>query len=204
MSLATYDDLKTAVADWLDREDLTDRVPDFIAMGEAKISRRLRVAEMELTGSATMVNGAVTLPPDFIEARRIISDAAGATGTPLEGITPSYASERFASSQAGVPTHYAIVGDTLVTYPNGGAGDVTMIYYARPPAIAAYGTNWLLTRAPDLYLYASLINAAPFLGDDGRIATWAGLFEQILGELQASDERSRYANARTRAWPGLP
>jgi hypothetical protein len=42
MSLdGTYAGLQASVADWLNRADLTAVVPDFIAMAEAQISRRL-------------------------------------------------------------------------------------------------------------------------------------------------------------------
>ena len=39
MGLATYDDLKAAVADWLDREDLAGRTGDFITLAEARLNR---------------------------------------------------------------------------------------------------------------------------------------------------------------------
>ena len=32
MAISTYAELKTAIASWLDREDLTDIIPDFIAL----------------------------------------------------------------------------------------------------------------------------------------------------------------------------
>jgi hypothetical protein len=33
MSLSTYADLKTSVANYLARTDLTDQIPDFISLG---------------------------------------------------------------------------------------------------------------------------------------------------------------------------
>ena len=47
MAIGTYDELKTAVANWLDRDDLTDRIPEFISLAEARFNRVLRLRSME-------------------------------------------------------------------------------------------------------------------------------------------------------------
>lgn len=199
MALDTYTGLKAAIASWLMRDDLADAIPDFITLAEARISRTLRVAEMETTASATLVDGTVDLPLDFIEARRIISSGTGAYNTPLELVTPGYAGERYASSAAGVPTHYTVTGNTLTTYPNGGTGDVTMIYYAKPQALdAGNASNWLLAKSPQTYLYGALCESAPFLQDDARLQTWNALFQNSIDDLHKADERKRYATSVSR------
>ena len=48
MALGTFTELKDAIADWLDRSDLTARIPDFIALAEARINRELRIRPMEV------------------------------------------------------------------------------------------------------------------------------------------------------------
>lgn len=198
MALDSYLNLQASVADWLDREDLAARIPDFVALAESRIANRLRVSDMETVATATLTDGAVTLPADFIEARRIISSATGAYNTPLEFISPVHAGETYPSSAAGVPVHFTISGGVLTTYPNGGTGTVTMIYYARPPALAIWQANWLLTKAPDVYLYATLTEGASFQGDDVQMQKWLTLFEASVNALQAADQRSRYANSVSR------
>jgi hypothetical protein len=202
MALDNYTDLKSAVADWLDREDLTARVPDFVLMAESMINRDLRVADMEKTATAYLTDGAVALPADFNEPRRILSNATGAYQIALEPLSPTEAGNLYPSSQSGVPVHYTISGNTLATYPGGGTSQVTMIYYAKLPTLLAYGTNWLLTKAPDIYLYGSLLHSGPYLGDDGRATTWAQLYQAALEKLQAADQRSRYASSVCRV-PGV-
>jgi hypothetical protein len=198
MALATYDDLKLATANWLNRDDLVGNVPDFIEMAESRINDRLRVAPMETTATTFLAGGSVALPSDFLEARRVFSNAEGGYATALTPLSPIQAGDTYPSGSAGVPVHYTIVGDTLSTFPNGGDGQVTMTYYAKLPPLAAYGTNWLLTRNPSVYLYGALIEAVPFLGDDGRIETWASLFAGACDALQAADQRSRYASSTCR------
>jgi hypothetical protein len=92
----------------------------------------------------------VALPPTSSRPRRIFSNAEGGFATALTPLTPS--ASRVTTipwASAGVPVHYTIVGDTLATFPNGGDGQVTMVYYAKVPPLAAYGTNWLLTSEPE-------------------------------------------------------
>jgi hypothetical protein len=201
MALNSYTDLVSAIADWLNREDLT-RIPEFVQMAESRLNKSLRVADMETTATAYLVDGAVALPADFEEPRRIISMGTGAYQTALQPLSPSEAGDLYPSSRSGVPIHYTISGGTLTTYPNGGTGQVNMIYYAKLPTLLAYGTNWLLTRAPDLYLYGSLMEAAPFMGDDQRLETWSTLFQKALQDLQGADQRSRYASSVCRV-PGV-
>lgn len=203
MALATYDDLLAAVPDWLMRDDLAARTPDFIAMGEDRLAKEVRVSDMETVATANLTDGSVALPPDFIEAIRIVGD--GAYSRPLALVSIGYAGEYYASNAAGVPVHYTITGNTLTTYPNGGAGGVTMIYYAKPQALdAGNPSNWLYAKSPRLYLYAALVESAPFLGDDQRLQTWNALYQQALDALQKSDERKRYGTSVCRVAGATP
>jgi hypothetical protein len=59
-------------------------------------------------------------------------------------------------------------------------------------------SNWLLADSPDIYLYASLLQAAPYLQDDQRITVWAALYTSALNDLKVSDERSRMATSALR------
>ena len=73
MSISTYAELKTAVANWLDRSDLTDRVPEFITLAEARIGRKLRVRGVEERATTPLVGSQeyYALPSDFLEARNV-------------------------------------------------------------------------------------------------------------------------------------
>jgi hypothetical protein len=52
VSISNYDELKTAVANWLERSDLTSRIPEFIAFGEDRIGTDLRIRAMETSADA--------------------------------------------------------------------------------------------------------------------------------------------------------
>ena len=71
MSIATYSDLKTKVASYLARTDLTDQIPDFIRFAELRLRRELRIRQMlkSVTTTTTGGDSTVELPSDFLEAR---------------------------------------------------------------------------------------------------------------------------------------
>ena len=63
MAIGTYAELQTAVANWLDRGDLTERIKEFIGLAEARMNRVLRLQLMvnvdttTLGGAAAFVGG---------------------------------------------------------------------------------------------------------------------------------------------------
>jgi hypothetical protein len=186
MDLDTYDGLKEAIADALMRDDLTDQIPLFIKLCEASNARNLRISDMETYATADMVDGEVTLPTDFIEVIDIHGDDVYQSWSQ---ITLGQAQRDYPAPSTGIAAYYSITGNVLQTYPNGGDGDVNLVYYAKAPALdAGNQTNWLLTKAPDVYFYGSLKHSAPWLEDDARIQVWESLYQQALTEVRRTDE----------------
>ena len=75
MALSTYTELKAAIADYLDRSDLTSQIVDFITLAEAEFNRTLFVAQREEVSSASASSGTITLPSDFWAMRAIYIDS---------------------------------------------------------------------------------------------------------------------------------
>ena len=71
MTIQTYSDLQTAVANWLARSDLAANIPDFIAIFEAVANRRLRVRQQESAATLTPSSGVASLPADYLAWRRV-------------------------------------------------------------------------------------------------------------------------------------
>ncbi len=67
-----------------------------------------------------------------------------------------------------------------------------MVYYARVPALASSpsGSNWLLEKAPAVYLYGTLLELMPFIRADDRLAGWFALYATAIAGLQAQADRS--------------
>lgn len=196
MSIATFDDLRAAVAAWLARDDLTGVVPDFIALAEARINRLIRTREMETRASAETVPGDafLALPADF-GGVRAMKLASTDPVTQLRFLTPTQIDAMWAESQSGRPRAYAIVGDAFRLAPTPDAAYTIEIVYARKvPALSSAGpTNWLLTAHPDLYLYGALVAAEGYLGNDARVPAWKARFDEALTELEHQDAIDRWS-----------
>lgn len=195
MPIGTYSELQSAIAGWLNREDLTARIPDFIALAEARLSDDLRVRQMEERATAPFNEEYEPLPSDFLEMRQLklltnpIATLIYKTPTVLDTDSPSTA--------PGQPVFYTIIGSEVRLKP---PPDTTytaeLVYYQSIPALSdAAPTNWLLTSRPNAYLYASLIEAAPYLGDDERIKTWEFLYTRAIEQITQADERARWNGA---------
>ena len=68
---------------------------------------------------------------------------------------------------------------------------VQIVYRANIPALASNSTNWLLTLAPDLYLYGALLMAEPYLQNDERIPLWAGAVQKTIADMNLESDRAR-------------
>jgi len=197
MALANYADLQASVASWLNRTDLAAGIPDFITLAESRINRDLRVRQMETVALIPTVAGSrtVALPADFLEMRtlRLLTSPPRV----LNFATLSALGQAW-GDQVGTPVDYAITGGSLVLGPApGGVHTLEATYYRRIPTLSAGSpTNWLLTRNPDVYLYAALMEAAPYLMDDQRLPVWGQLYDRAIGAVKMDDNGSRW-NAAT-------
>ena len=72
MAIGTFAQLKTATANWLDRSDLTDRIPEFITLAEARFNRVLRIRDMETVSTAISTTAGTreyNLPTGFVQMK---------------------------------------------------------------------------------------------------------------------------------------
>ena len=88
MAISNYSELKTAIASWLDRTDLTDIIPDFIALAETRHKRDFKIRRMETRVTANTIDGSefYSLPDDYVAMRNIKLNTD--PKTPLEFLTP--------------------------------------------------------------------------------------------------------------------
>jgi len=193
MAITTYTELQNALQDYLDDETMTGRIPDFIALFEAKARRALRTSDATATSVGTTdSNGQITVPVDFRGVKRLSTN-----GAPLEFITPEDAMDRNARESARATYAYTIEGRTLTVVPPG-IIDVTLVYSQSLPALSALApSNWVLERHPDAYLYGSLAEAEGYGFDDQRMALWKALGNDALGQIIGADQGTEWASAAT-------
>jgi hypothetical protein len=200
MSIATYDELKTAIADFLNREDLTSAIANFVSLAETGINRRLRHWRMQKRSVAVIDAQYATVPSDWLSSMRFYTTDAGTR--PLDLISHAELLDRRSerNDRVGRPTHYAVTGGQFEFFPTPDAAyNAELVYFARVPALSDVApTNWLLTEAADVYLYGALTHSAPFLAEDARLATWAALYQSALDSLGAASDEARYSGVGLR------
>jgi hypothetical protein len=195
MSLSTYSDLQTSIANYLARSDLTSQIPDFITFAENRLRRELRIRQMlkSVTTSTAANDATVELPSDFLEIRDFVVMTNPIT--PLSYSSPSTLSNDPRTSEVGVPKAYTILANDFQLSPIPDAVyTVKLLYFAAPTYLSSSNTsNVFLTTAPDALLYASLIEAEPYLMNDARINTWGTMYDRAIASLTRSDENAQYS-----------
>ena len=195
MSFATYSDLKTSIAGYLARSDLTNQIPDFITFAENRLRRELRVRQMLKSVTTATVSGdsTVEVPSDFLEIRDFV--VLTNPIQPLSYSSPSALSNDPRASEVGVPKSYTILANEfLLSPPPDGIYTLRMLYFAAPAYLSSTNaSNVFLNIAPDALLYASLIEAEPYLMNDARINTWGTMYDRAIASLAKSDEQGQYS-----------
>lgn len=201
MTITSYATLQSEIASWLNRDDLSSIIPTFIQFVEADVNSRLRHQKMVIRAQATSNQEYVQLPSDWLEAINIhIIDGA----QPLSYVTLDQADRINKQQIITKPSFFSIMDNALEIVPAPGSNiDIEMIYYGKIPALSNTNTsNWLLVKAPDLYLYGSLVHAAPYLLDDQRVGMFANMYNSRLESLALESDKAVHSGsplvARTR------
>ena len=200
MAISTYSELKTAVANWINRDDLTDRIPEFIALAEARFNRMLRVSAMEglYTADTVKAQRNYNLPPRYLQMRslRLNRDPL----VVLTYLTPEMMDRVWAGSAVGIPKAYTIKANDIFLGPApSSVYEMEMDYFRKFDALStSTATNWVIINAPDVYLYGSLLEAEPFIMNDQRTALWSAAFYKAIEDIQLQNDKDRYSGSEMR------
>lgn len=199
MALSNYTELQASVAGWLARDDLTSRIPDFVTLAEAKFNRVLLHPKMETRTTLTVNTLAASpefldLPADFQTIRGV--RLSGVTGKPrLQFMSQTQMEDyRYATDNVtGQPVYFTIIGSQIELAPTPNQNyDVQVIYRGNIPALASNATNWLLTLAPDVYLYGTLLESAPYIQNDERLGVWGTALATVIDQLNTHGFRQSF------------
>lgn len=197
MALTNYTELKSSIADFLNRDDLTSVIPTFIALAEAQMNRDIRHWKMEKRATAQVDTEYSKLPNDWLETIQAHLTGGGTYSLDLMS-RKAIADKRMANNDTtGRPQFYAHADSSIELYPTPDASyTLELLYYGKIDALGdSTANNWLLLDAPDIYLYGALIHSAPYLQEDGRAATWAQLYGAAVQKLNEASERSRLSGS---------
>lgn len=193
MSISTYSELKTAVANFLARTDLTNQIPDFIQLAEARMSRELETRSQEKRATATLTanDEYVALPTDLREVREVKLNTS--PNTVLEYRSPTALDSQFTGA-GGKPQAYSIVGNEIKFRPiPDSAYTAEIVYIGSLDALSdSNATNTILSRHPDAYLSGALAEAYVYLMDDARAQLYDGKFGRAIEEIKKDEQRAHY------------
>jgi len=189
--IGSYIDLQNLVAAYMDRDDLQDRLPVFIALAESRLNRLLRTVNQEFRAIWTIDSESWEMPSDFRRLRKIHIE--GMPDRPLVEINPQSVAFNF-SGAAGIPTAYFIEGRTITfAPPPADETDFRVTYWRRiPPLTVAEDTNWLLEEHGDIYLFAALLEASIYIRDPDAISLCSDRLDQAIAELQQESRLDRH------------
>lgn len=193
MSLSRYQDLRAAIADWTQRDDVGVRSDDFIALVEADVNRRLRTRNMLTRLTQTVGLQYSTLPTGFLEMHRLLITSE----TPvreLEFVTPQKLGMLKANLVAeGRMKYYSIIGTQMEFLPAPTeATAVEALYFKKiTPLDTTNTSNWLLSDWPDCYLHGCLYHAFVYVFDEQRAAFHKERYEEALEEIKVQDRNGR-------------
>ena len=189
MALDTFANLKTAIANHLERDDLTSEIIDFITLAESRHKNKIRFREMIKRSQASLTGRFLALPIDFLEAKtiRLLTNPV----TVLEEVN-LHQMNRVRRAATRTPAFFTVHEEFEFDVTPDTAKTAEIVYYAELAALSdSNASNALLARSPDAYLYGALVAAAPFVMDDRRIQTWDGLYKTAEGELSDADRRGQ-------------
>lgn len=185
-----YAGLQLALVAWLNKPDIEQMVPTFIAFAEAEFNRDLRTQKQLKRATATSNAQFVELPDDWLEAKQI---QLNGTGNPavLHYRTMDQI-DRSRDLLTDAVAYYSIFGNQLELLPAPSANvTLEMTYFRTIPTLSdSVTTNWLIETSPDLYLYGSLVHASPFLGEDPRLLTWQAGYDRAKQSLTDGSARA--------------
>ena len=198
MALSNYTGLKASIADFLNRDDLTSVIPDFVSLAEAQINRDIRHWKMEArsSGQQDPADEYMQIPADWVETIRLHLTGTGTSVVNLVS-RDAMADKRAAQENAaGTPRMYTHANGQFQLFPTPDATtNFELLYYQKIPSLITNTDNWLLLEAPDVYLYGALLHSAPYLAEDARVAVWAQMYSAAVQRLNQTSEDAMFSGS---------
>jgi Sec7-like guanine-nucleotide exchange factor len=190
----TYSELKTNIANFLNRSDLTNQLDFFIDATEAEFNRRLRVKDMIKRATATADAQYISLPTDWLEAINVQIDGNNFSPLFQQSIESLDIYRKSLDNATNQPIYYALVDNTIELAPTPDSNyTLQLTYYGTIDALSDTNTsNFISTSYPDAYLYGALKHASIYLMEDDRVALFTSQFEKALEEMRMEQEKAEF------------
>jgi len=201
MAITNFGELKSHLADTLNRDDLTSVIPQFVDFAMADLNRKLRCRDQMVRAQGNVFSGndKIKLPANFLAMRNIQVNTDPVRA--LEYATPQRMDELRSSYNGGAegePIYYTVMGDNIFVVPTpDGTYQLEIGYFRDIPALSTDSdTNFVVTDHPDLITYGSLVHSAPYLQDDSRLQVWATLYSSAIESLVDANKKALFSGSR--------
>jgi hypothetical protein len=196
VAINTFTTIKTSVADWLDRSDMSDAIDNMFTLVETRLYSELRIRDMESAFSDTIASGVVSLPTDFIEWKDLYINTDPVRA--LEFKSSDWIQRNYPQrTSTAAPVYAAMSNGTIIFGPFPDSGyTVNGVYYSRPTALSTSNeSNFLTTTYPDVLQYGVLVETAGYIGQDERFPMWQSRYNEGLNRLMLAERKERYPSA---------
>ena len=196
MALSNYDQLKTSIANYLNRSDLDAVIPDFITLTERRLDRDIRARANMVRANTTTISGTAfyNLPTDMLELRNVVYDSTN-NSYALSYMSPESLSREYGTYTNGVPRAYSIIGEDIKIAPTpDGSYTLGINYYsALTPLSSSVATNNILDNFPELYLFGACAEGAVYLNDNEQLQRFSALYLEAVNSVRAAEDAARYS-----------
>lgn len=190
MPFSNYTELRAAVVGWLHRSDLVNQIPDFIDLAERRFNRiaQVRLMEHEVPLSLAAGERVIALPTGFTAPLAVwLADVQ-----PRDVLSAAVPEQLPVTTTAGRPRYWAVdAGNLAFNCPADVPYAVTLRYRGGFKLSDAAPSNAMLTKYPDLYLYGTLLESAPWIRDADSLALWQVMYDRAVKEINQTESRSR-------------
>jgi hypothetical protein len=190
--ITDYGSLQADLQKYLQDDDLTAEIPDFVQLCTERLNTDLEAFSLEKELSLDVTTGEAALPDDF---GQILSIEMDVYPSPPR-YTPPQAFHDYPRWDANTrqPVVFTIEAQKIKVQPTPDQTANAMIVYRNklPLLVDDTDTNAILTNQSGLYLYGSLLAAEPRVGNDPRMATWATLYQERVDALNKDTRNDRF------------
>ena len=190
----TYDEIKTKVAEYLNRTDLTSQMDMFIDLTESDINKVIKHQDLIKRANAVAETQYTQLPSDWSRVINVELNTSDHT-TLLQQSTESLDLKRTSiDNVSGRPEYFAITDNAIELCPTPDTNyELQLTYYANIPELSSTNTtNVVSDKFPDVYIYGCCKHASVFLMEDERIGMFQTLFDKALEEVMLQQERASF------------
>jgi len=191
----TYDSLNSSVLQYLERQDaaVVAFIPQAIALAEFEIAETIKTLGQMVVANGNMTSGnpVIQKPARWRKTVSMTLTTTASEKQPILLRKLEYLSQYWPNAAStGTPLYYADYDYDnwfIAPTPSSNFAFQTLCYTRLMPLSSGNQTNWLTQNAPNVMLFGTLKQTAPFLKDDARLAVWGQMFDAALAALKTED-----------------